>query len=63
MNVGLCVCVTGLAIMKISTAKINSLLWIEKAAFYQSFWQPLRVFFFKANVVHPQTGIPVNARA
>ena len=42
----------------------NSLLWIEKAAILPVVvWQPLRVFFFEANVVHPQPGIPVNARA
>ena len=49
--------------MKISPAKINSLLWIEKAAILPVVLAASKVFFFEANVVHPQPGIPVNARA
>ena len=53
----------GVAIMKISPAKINSLLWIEKAAILPVVLAASKRFFFEANVVHSQPGIPVNARA
>ena len=50
--------------MKISPAKINSLLWIEKAAILPVLLAVSKgCFFFEANVMHPQPGIPVNARA
>ena len=48
--------------MKISPAKIISLLWIEKEAILPVVFAASKVFF-EANVVHPQPGIPVNARA
>ena len=49
--------------MKISPAKINSLLWIEKAAILPVVLAASKRFFFNANVLHSQPGILVNARA
>ena len=61
MTVGVCVREgggwgVGLAIMKISPAKINSLLWIQKAAILPVVLAASMGFFFEANVVHPQRG-------
>ena len=49
--------------MKTSPAKINSLLWIEKAANLPVVLAASKGFFFEVNVVHLQSGILVNARA
>ena len=50
-----CVCEGG---WQLSPAKINSLLWIEKVAILPVVLAASK-FFFEANVVHPQPGIPV----
>ena len=57
MTVGVCGCGgegRGLTIMKISPAKINSLLWIEKAAILPVVLAASESFFFDANVLHSQ---------
>ena len=48
--------------MKISPAKINLLLCIEKTAILPAILATSKSFFV-ANVLHIQPGIPVNARA
>ena len=44
--------------MKISPAKINSLLWIEKAAILPLVLAASKGFFFRGECGYPQPGIP-----
>ena len=52
----------GLTIMNIFPAKINLLLWIEKAAILPVVLAASKIFY-EVNVLHSQPGIPVDARA